>query len=570
MSRKRRKAGVHDDRRPEAKLFFEMPAEDAVNGSPVSERGSPGNSRSSEKESGLHRLDRGKFDAILFDLDGVVTETARIHAEAWKHTFDDYLKARAARLNVIFDPFDSDQDYKTYVDGKPRYDGVASFLQSRDIRLPRGEENDPPDKETVCGLGNRKNQRFLEVIRQRGVEVYPTSIEFIRRAKAHGFRVAVVTSSRNGKEVLEAAGIGDLFDARVDGVVAHELMLAGKPAPDTYLEAARRLGVQPAAAVVIEDAVSGVQAGRAGRFGLVVGVSRNGDPELLKRSGADVVVSDLGELKLGKQDRRTATTAPSAIEMLEDIRLRIRNRRVAMFLDYDGTLTPIVARPELAVMSDDMRATLKALAERCTVLVISGRARGDVKRLVGLDNLIYAGCHGFDIVGPKGTEIRHEIGRRYLPEIAQAVRELHEGLDKIEGVIVEDKAYAVATHFRMVRAEDVPRVAHVVDEVLARHPLLRKTHGKKVFELLPDVDWDKGKAVLWLLDALGLDRPDVVPFYLGDDVTDRDAFEALRGKGISILVAERPQPTCADYRLSDTAEVRAFLGELSAILGGGA
>jgi trehalose 6-phosphate phosphatase len=263
------------------------------------------NSRSSrESAAGVtnaYNLDLRKLDAILVDLDGVVTETAKIHAEAWKRMFDDYLRERVVRLDGTFHPFDLDKDYKKYVDGKPRYDGVASFLQSRNIYLPTGEESDLPSKETVCGLGNRKNQRFLETIRQRGVNAYQTSIDFLRCVKSRGLPLAVVTSSRNCREILLAAGIGDLFDAQVDGIVAREWMLPGKPAPDTFLAAARRLGVDPQRAAVIEDAVSGVQAGKAGKFELVIGVSRDGQPQLLEQSGADIVVSDLSELTIGNE-----------------------------------------------------------------------------------------------------------------------------------------------------------------------------------------------------------------------------------------------------------------------------
>jgi len=507
------------------------------------------------------------FDAILVDLDGVVTETAKIHADAWKRTFDDYLRERVARLDGTFHPFDLKNDYKKYVDGKPRYDGVASFLQSRNIYLPPGEGGDLPDKETVCGLGNRKNQRFLETIRQRGVDAYQTSVDFLRRVRSRGLRLAVVTSSRNCSEVLEAAGISDLFDAQVDGIVAREWMLAGKPAPDTFLEAARRLGVKPKMAAVIEDAMSGVQAGKAGGFGLVIGVSRGGQPQLLQQSGADIVVSDLSELSIGEEGSGSGATAALALDRLTEIRAQVGDRRVAVFLDYDGTLTPIVERPDLAVLSDDMRATLRALADCCTVCVISGRERSDVQRLVGLDNVIYAGCHGFDIAGPRGTKIQHEEGAGYVPVIAQAAHDLRHRLASIEGIIVENKTYAVAVHFRMVKAEDVGRVEHVVDSVLRDRPLLRKTSGKMIFELRPNICWDKGKAVMWLLRKLDLDRPEVVPFYFGDDVTDWDAFEALRGKGISILVAAERQSTCADYRLVDPADVRRFLDKLTAIVG---
>lgn len=509
-----------------------------------------------------------EIDAVLLDLDGVVTKTAKVHAQAWKQTFDEFLSERAVRVGGHFEPFTIEHDYKTYVDGKPRYDGVASFLESRNICLPFGARNDPPDKETICGLGNRKTRRFLDAIRRNGVEVYDGTIDFIGRVKSSGLTVAVVTSSRNCSEVLDAAGIGDLFDAQVDGIVAHEWMLDGKPAPDTYLEAARRLGVEPGRAAVVEDAASGVKAGKAGHFGLVVGVSRDGSEELLQESGADLIVSDLSELELENTDQASTRIAPPALEQWTEIGRLVRNRRVAVFLDYDGTLTPIVDRPELAVLPDETRQTLEALANCCTVVIISGRKRSDVAHLVGLDNVIYAGCHGFDIAGPSDRELRHEEGAGYVAVIAQAAQELGRELASIQGAIVEDKTYAVAVHFRLVRDEDLERVEHIFDGVLAKHLTLRKTRGKKVLELRPNMQWDKGKAVLWLLDALGLDKPDDVAVYIGDDLTDQDAFRALRGKGISILVADGPRSTCADYRLSDTDEVRTFLDELTSVLNG--
>ena len=511
-------------------------------------------------------IDPAELDAILLDLDGVVTETAETHARAWKATFDEYLRQRAARVGGSQEPFDLKQDYERYVDGKPRFDGVASFLQSRGIYLPPGEDGDPPEKETIRGLGSRKNQLFLEAIRRKGVEVYGTSVDFMKRAKAHRLRVAVVSSSRNCREVLKATGIGELFDAQVDGVVAKEWMLAGKPAPDTFLEAARRLGVKPNRAAVVEDAISGVQAGKAGDFKLVVGVSRHGQPELLRQSGANIVVSDLSEISFGEGKRAVNKIAPSAFEKRDELWARVGKRRVAVFLDYDGTLTPIVDRPELAVLSEEMREVLAALSQRCPIMVISGRDRGDVERLVGLKGLVYAGCHGFDIAGPDGPGLSHLEASGYAPIVAQAARDLERELAPIPGIIVENKTYAVAVHFRLAGPEDVGRVEHIVDGVVARNPQLRKTGGKKVLELRPNMDWDKGKAVLWLLDALDLDTADVIPIYIGDDVTDQDAFDALHGNGVSILVAQDPQATRADYRLSNPAEVGRFLEELTAVL----
>jgi beta-phosphoglucomutase family hydrolase len=236
--------------------------------------------------------------ACLFDLDGVLTQTAKVHDRAWKQTFDEYLRARAEKTGEPFKEFDADADYNEYVDGKPRYDGVRSFLASRGIELPEGTPSDPPDAETICGIGNRKNDLVLELIRNDGVEPYEGSVRFATAARDAGLRRAVVSSSANCKDVLIAAGIEDLFEARVDGVTIDEQHLKGKPAPDTFLAGARALGVPPAHAAVFEDAVAGVQAGRDGEFGYVVGVDRvgHGHAEALHQHGASVVVKDLAEL----------------------------------------------------------------------------------------------------------------------------------------------------------------------------------------------------------------------------------------------------------------------------------
>lgn len=237
-----------------------------------------------------------KFDAVLFDLDGVLTATAKVHAACWKRLFDEFLKEREAVTGEPSKPFDIVEDYKRYVDGKLRYEGVRSFLGSRGIDLPEGTPDEPPNNRTICGLGNRKDAMVQEVLEANGVDVYEGSVRLVERVRGGGIRTAVVSASKNCRAVLEAARISDLFDQVVDGEVAERLRLPGKPEPATYLTAAERLGVEPARAVVVEDAISGVQAGRAGRFGLVIGVDRKGDPDSLRRYGADIVVKDLGEL----------------------------------------------------------------------------------------------------------------------------------------------------------------------------------------------------------------------------------------------------------------------------------
>jgi beta-phosphoglucomutase family hydrolase len=234
--------------------------------------------------------------ACLFDLDGVLTQTAKVHAAAWKKMFDGYLRERTATSGERFVPFDPVMDYDDYVDGKPRYDGVRSFLSARGIALPEGEETDAPDAETVAGLGNRKNEIVLRMIRHDGVEAYEGSVRYVRAAREAGLARAVVSSSSNCREVLVAAGIDDLFQQRIDGVVAEREHLKGKPAPDTFVAGARALGVVPKQAAVFEDALAGVAAGRAGGFAYVVGVDRVGQAGALCEHGADVVVSDLAEL----------------------------------------------------------------------------------------------------------------------------------------------------------------------------------------------------------------------------------------------------------------------------------
>jgi alpha,alpha-trehalase len=252
--------------------------------------------------TGAHVLSAEKYDAVLFDLDGVITATDKVHYAAWKTLFDTYLKDVAEKRNEPFRSFE-ESDMSQYVDGRPRYEGVRSFLASRGISLPQGTPDDPEEAETICGLGNRKNRYFNEALQREGATVFESTVELIHTLRRVGIRCAVVSSSKNCETVLKVAGLTDLFDVRFDGTHTAELNLKGKPTPDTYLKAAEWLGVEPARAVVVEDAISGVQAGRAGRFGLVVGVDRFDISEALKENGADIVVRDMGELSVAEAER---------------------------------------------------------------------------------------------------------------------------------------------------------------------------------------------------------------------------------------------------------------------------
>ena len=244
----------------------------------------------------MQRLDRQRIDALLFDHDGVVTRTAAVHAAAWKRLFDDFLARRAAGRS--WQPFDVERDYRANVDGTPRHDGVRSFLGARGFSLPEGTPNEDPEAETIHGLAERKNGYVLAHLAREGVQAYEVATAFIREARARGFRITVVSASENCADVLQAAGLEALFDVRVDGTDIARFGLRDKPAPDTFRDAARRLGVAPARAVVFEDAIAGVQAGRAGGFALVIGVDRVDHVEVLRRNGANVVVTRLSEVQL--------------------------------------------------------------------------------------------------------------------------------------------------------------------------------------------------------------------------------------------------------------------------------
>ena len=236
------------------------------------------------------------YQAWLFDLDGVLTKTAEVHAAAWKQAFDEFLDEEATRSGKTFAPFDSESDYERYVDGEPREDGVRNFLAARDIALPEGSDDDPPGARTVKGLGNRKNDLVLHVLETKGVAVYDGAVALVKALRSRNIPTAVVSASQNTAAALEAAGIAEQFDARIDGHVVKDLHLAGKPAPDSYLQGASALGCDPRRAVVVEDALAGVEAARAGHFGLVVGVDHHDHADQLAAHGADVVVADLAEL----------------------------------------------------------------------------------------------------------------------------------------------------------------------------------------------------------------------------------------------------------------------------------
>jgi len=517
-------------------------------------------------ETNFHIIERSRYHAAIFDLDGVITRTAEVHARAWKQMFDEYLQ----KQNGDYAPLDIEIDYFQYIDGKPRYDGVKSFLESRDITLPYGDPDDGPEKETICGLGNRKNEIFLILVHEEGVQVYEDTVSFIHELRGIGFSVAVISASKNCKEILQSAGLLHLFDARVDGVVAAEREIEGKPAPDVFLYAAELLETPPGKCMVFEDAIAGVRAGSAGDFGLVVGVARDpANRETLCEHGADMTILDFGEFVLADgvdRGQRPLEQLPPALKKVGDFKAILDDRKLAIFLDYDGTLTPIVSRPEDAVLSDEMREIVHNLSEVCTLAIISGRDRADVEHLVDLPDLVYAGSHGFDISGPDDMQLDNEVGEEFLPVMEQAGDQLESRLSDISGVQIERKRYSIAVHYRNVRDKEIDQVQRITKEVADGFEKLKTSGGKKIIEVQPAIDWDKGKALLWLMDALDLNVRETCPVYIGDDLTDENAFETLAGWGVGILVGTHGDDTHATYHLKDVGEVEQFLKQLTDIM----
>lgn len=531
------------------------------------------------------------FDAVIFDMDGVLTKTAIVHAKAWKAAFDEHLRIREKQYNEPFREFTHEQDYLTYVDGKPRYDGVKSFLESRGINIPFGQPADSPEKETVCGIGNKKNKWFMEVITKQGVEVYESTINFIKELRESGIATAVISSSKNCEYILKAAGIDNLFQTRVDGEVSLELGLEGKPEPDIFVTAADNLGVSPARAVVVEDAISGVRAGRNGGFGLVIGLARKDNETALLENGADVAMKDMAEVNLEwvnrwfyrkpkslfqepdkageiedtSKDKSAGKIVINPYYMREPKAAILTGKKPVFFLDYDGTLTPIVERPELAVLSEEMRETIRCLSEKATLAVVSGRMREDVEKLVGIKNLLYAGSHGFDILGP-GVSLVEPRAEKAIPLITKIIKFLHTALSDIPGILIEEKKFSSAVHYRLVEEEYLPRIKETVDRVIKDNPLLRLMSGKKVFEILPAIAWDKGRAVRWIMQALNISWNDASVVYIGDDTTDEDAFRVVRTRGTAILVCGQEKESAADFKLSSSGEVKKLFEEIIASL----
>lgn len=503
-------------------------------------------------------IKRSQYDAVVFDLDGVITQTQKVHAKAWKKSFDEFLKKRAK--GGAFTPFNISKDYFLYVDGKARNEGIKSFLASRGIELPDRKISSMADIDSVESLGEMKNDYFLALL-SKGIKTYKSSLELLLKLKNFGFATAVVSSSKNCKYILQSLNLNSQFNTIVDGLDLQSLDLKGKPSPDLFLEALKRVNVKPDRAIVFEDATTGVEAGKKAGFAKVIGVNRNRHLKELIKAGADIVVNDLDEIDIEAK----TTELPSALKSFEKIERQFKDKEIVIFFDYDGTVTPIVSHPKDAILDEKMKNTLIKLSNQCTLAVISGRGLNDIKSLVGIRGIHYAGSHGYEMEGPS-IKMEYEPAQEFVEVFDALEGELTKELENIDGALVERKKFSIALHYRNVSDSEAHLVENAADEAVKKYPKIRKSYGKKVYELQPDLDWNKGKALEWLLKTLHIDKQGSKIFYIGDDITDEDAFHAIKSYGIGVLVGTDVRSTGAQYRLNDVAQTLHFLEILSSSL----
>ena len=499
--------------------------------------------------------------AAIIDLDGVIVKTADQHAKTWKAAFDQYNERRRNSGKKTYKEFSLEDDYPRHLAGLPRYDGVSQFLKSRNIELSYGSPEDAGTEESVCGIGNLKNELFQELIEKEGVEVFEENVEMVRSWKKEGLKTAIVSSSKNCKQMLDAAQLNDLFDVRIDGIIAAERNIPGKPAPDTFLKAVDKLEVPAGEALVVEDSAAGVEAAKNGNFKLIIGIrnSSSGEDKLLEQ-GADFVVDDLGELEIELRQERSPVELPLVLKHLPQLKEILMEKKPLFFLDFDGTLSPIVEDHQNAAISEEMRRLVRELSKKYPVAVVSGRGLADVRKRVDLPDLFYAGSHGFEIAGPNNYSKDHEEAVKVIPVFDEIEPILKKKLETISGVDFERKKFTLAIHYRQVPEEQQENVHENVVAVLKDYPEVLKSDGKKVIEIRPAIDWHKGKAVEFLKNELKQNQ-DPLSIYVGDDVTDEDAFRTVYN-GIGILVGEHSRNTYADYRLERQEEVKEFFEAL--------
>lgn len=474
------------------------------------------------------------YAAVILDLDGVITATRSLHFAAWKETLDPLTSF-------------NEKDYEKYVDGKPREEGLRTFLQSRHITL----ENDE-----LRSLSEKKNALYLKALDEKGLVIFSDALRALNNWKSKKIPLAVVSSSKNTSKILDRLGIKHYFDVQIDALVGANLNLKGKPAPDYFLEAAKQLGKSPKECAVVEDAVAGIEAGIGGKFKSVIGIYRPGQTSAraLEEAGADFVVTSLEEIFALK---------PNALQNWNKFQSIINGKELALFLDFDGTLSEIVTDFHQAKMLEPIKQILEKTAKSIKIAILSGRDRQDVKARVGVDNLFFAGCHGYDISGPGCFHFQVEEAESVVPEIEKASDRILELAENYEGLRLEKKKYFTAVHFRGVDSNKHPELKSKIKNIIESFENLEARHGKMVIEVAPKISWNKSEAVKKLCEVLELNHEQTVAVYLGDDLTDEDIFCELKSWGVGIKVGvEKMDGTCADFSLKNPEEVGSFLAQV--------
>ncbi len=491
--------------------------------------------------------------AYIFDLDGVLTQTHNLHARAWNKLFLEFLGKRRQgphTENEDLHDYDDKNDYQRFLDGKPRLEGIKSFFRSRNI---------PYEENLIRELGEKKNIFYQKLLEMEGPHTVPESVSFIQKLREHNVPMAVVSSSRNCRLILKMAGIDDYFKVIIDPQIAESKHLQGKPRPDYFIEAAQKLNKRQNECAIVEDSLAGVKAGKDGDFKKVYAIKLDKDKqamEKLKAEGADQVLSSLWEIK----EAQEMLTLPDVFTVFKDIFPESEKKNYFLFLDFDGTLSPIVAEPEKARPLEGIKEIVQRCSEFFPVCIITGRDTEVIKKLLPLTDIYYAACHGFEITGPKEYHYELPEALALIPVFDKAQHLLTLRLSAMEGLIIERKKFGLAFHYRKIGSDSViAELKKEIQEYCLNHQELRFQLGEKVIEIQPHLNWDKGKALLKLYQVLNLKMKDTPPLYLGDGNTDEDAFREMRDCGVPILASIEARPTLARYHLKGPQKVKKFL-----------
>jgi alpha,alpha-trehalase len=501
---------------------------------------------------------------VIFDMDGVVTQTAVLHFKAWKEIID---KLLYKITNYNIKPF-SENEYFHYLDGMPRIDGMRNFLSARGFGMNKLEDLYESIDACVQEACENKNRLLLSMLTEEKVEYFEDTIEFIKFLLKHNYLIAIISSSKNCKQILKNAKIDDLFPVCVDGILSEELGLQGKPDPAIFLEAAKRLNLAPHECIIVEDALAGVKAGKIGGFGGVIALDRrNRLHDEFAELDPDYILPDLSSKqtqlyhRLEKIKKGHLESAFNIVPLLFDL---LNNKtELVIFLDYDGTLTPIVGRPEHAVLSSAMHECLSQLSQHYLTIIISGRELANLKSHVNIPHIFYSGNHGFECEGPEQYNLTYQIGNEYIDDVNAVYQELYALFKNIKGCIVENKKFSLSVHYRLVNENLYEFISQQIDNALLNYPNLIRHYGKKVFEVHPNIQWNKGIAAAHILKQFKTKNNAIVPIYIGDDITDEDAFKKLGFRGITIKVTGEPLKTQAHYFLNSPMEVQEFLVHLN-------